>query len=136
MHIIDLLMKKIAAIVSSLGFLATAQSAFADIIIRITPPSQSIPAQSGDISLMITNAIKIIFVVALLLVLIMLIIGAVQWIVSGGDKEAVGKARGRIIAALVGLVILALAFLIASVAGTILGIGSILNFTIPTLLSP
>ena len=65
----------------------------------------------------------------------MLITGAFNWITSGGDKENVGKARSRIINALIGLLVLALAFLIARVAGQIVHI-DIFNLKIPSLDQP
>lgn len=51
----------------------------------------------------------------------MLLIGGVQWIMAGGDKEGTEKARKRITAALVGLAIVfsayALLFIIQSLFG-------------------
>lgn len=123
-------MKKVAAVITSLGFLASATSAFAAITIRITP-TQGIPGGTS-LGLILSNALTIIFVVAAFAVLFMLIIGAFQWITSGGDKEAVGRARGRITHALIGLAILALAFLIVTVVGQILNI-DILSGRIPSL---
>lgn len=71
----------------------------------------------------ITNIISLAFIVALILVLIMIIWGAIEWITSGGDKENVGKARGKIINALVGLAVLAVAFALFRFAGQFLGFG-------------
>lgn len=129
-------MKKIASLVSSVGFLTIAQKAFADVTIAVVAPGGIIPATTplGDI---ISNLVKIAFVVASLLVLAMLIFGGIQWIISGGDKEAVGKARSRIIAALIGLAVLALTFLIINIIGNILGIGNIFgDLRLPTLTNP
>lgn len=84
----------------------------------------------GDV---ISNALLIVFIAAGLAVLVYLIIGAFKWITSGGDKEAIGKARGTIVNALIGLAILALAFFITVLFGQILNI-NILNFgELPTL---
>jgi len=82
----------------------------------------------------LSNALTIVFIIAALAVLFMLIFGAFQWIVSGGDKEAVAKARGRIVAALVGLAVLALAVLIVRVVGQLVGINVLdSSAIIPTL---
>lgn len=78
----------------------------------------------------ISNIITIAFAVAVLVVLVMLVLGAFEWITSGGDKEAVGKARNRIINALIGLAILAIAFALANVAGQFVGL-DLRNLTIP-----
>lgn len=85
--------------------------------IKIEQPKQGF----GDIGTFISNIITLAFIVALIVVLIMLIWGAFEWIVSGGDKEAVGKARGRIINALIGLAVLAVAFALFRFAGQFLG---------------
>ena len=69
------------------------------------------------------------------MVLAFLVWGAFDWITSGGDKEAVGKARSKIINALVGMAVLAIAFAIFSLAGQFLGF-STTNFTIPTPPAP
>jgi hypothetical protein len=59
--------------------------------------------------------------------------GAVKWITSGGDKEAVSAARKKIVAALVGLVILAVSFLVLSLIGLFIGINPIKDLKIPGL---
>lgn len=129
-------MKKIAALVTSVsGFFASATAVFAQVNIKITPPPGAIDPGT-ELSVIISNALRIVFAAALILVLIFLIIGAFQWITSGGDKEAVGKARSRITSALVGLAILALAFVIVQVVAQILGISSILNFSLPRIDQP
>lgn len=81
---------------------------------------------------LLTNAIQIIFIVAALLVLIMLLWGGIQWILSGGEKEKIATARGRIINALVGLAILALSFVILKVIGGVIGFDIFQPFTLPT----
>lgn len=79
----------------------------------------------------VTNVLVLAFGIAILVVLVMLIWGAFEWITSGGDKEAVGKARNRIINALIGLAVLAVAFALARVAAQFLGF-DLLNIAIPT----
>lgn len=116
------------------GFLLTSVTVFAQsgVPIRIVPPQSGINP-STPVGLLLSNALTIIFVVAALAVLFMLIIGAFQWITSGGDKEKVGKARDRITQALVGLAVLALAFLITVVVGQVLNINILKMDSIPTL---
>lgn len=125
-------MKKIIALSSVVGYLFTPVSALASIDVTVTPPKQGVSPTTplGDV---ISNALTIIFIFAALAVLFFLVIGAFQWITSGGDKEKVGNARKGIVAALVGLALLALAFLIVNIVAQILGFGSLTQFTIPTL---
>lgn len=79
----------------------------------------------------IQKTMTLAFIIAVILVLAFLIWGAFEWITSGGDKEAVGKARNRIINALIGLAVLAIAFALFQVAGQFLGF-NVLDFNIPT----
>lgn len=132
-------MKKIAATIASFGFLSLATSALAagtTKVIQITQPvGTGIPYGTG-LDVILRNLLVLVFSIAALLVLIMLIIGAIQWILSGGDKEAYGKARERITHALIGLAILALAFLIVNQVATIVGFGDIFKLKIPALDAP
>lgn len=61
--------------------------------------------------------IILILTIAVVLSLILLIIGGIQWSTSGGDKEKITSARGRIIAAIIGLLIVFLAWAIYGVLG-------------------
>lgn len=119
-------MKKLVFLGSAIiSFLAPIQVLAAEI--QIGAPEGGFKSLSNAIS----NFITIALVVAIILVLIMLIIGAYEWITSGGDKEAVAKARNRILNALIGLVILAVAFALARLAGQVTGF-NITNLVIPT----
>lgn len=81
------------------------------------------------------NTIALLFTVGALGFIIMFVWGAVDWILSGGDKEKIAGARKRIVTAITGLVLLGLAFAITSVIGHLLGIDSLrlLEFSIPKL---
>lgn len=94
--------------------------------INITKPTQGFASLGNAVS----NILTIAFTVAILVVLVMLIWGAFEWITSGGDKDTVGKARGRIINALIGLAVLAVAYALARVAAQFLGF-DIGNITVP-----
>jgi hypothetical protein len=67
-------------------------------------PSNAIPA-----------IISFIFVIAIIIALFYLIWGGFKWLISGGDKTAVGAAREHIIAAIIGLVIIFLAYFILNI---------------------
>jgi hypothetical protein len=125
-------MKKVtAAIASVAGYLSLAGSALA---LQVnTPTNMGIDPKTAP-STILTSALTIVYIVAALLVLFFLIQGAFKWITSGGDKDAIGKARGAIVNALIGLAILALAVVIVIVVGKILNINILGNFTIPNLM--
>ncbi|MCX7997056.1 MAG: hypothetical protein N2691_04895 [Patescibacteria group bacterium] len=53
----------------------------------------------------LTFVIRVFFVIAGLVALVYLLLGAFEWITSGGDEEAVGSARKKITAAIVGVIL-------------------------------
>lgn len=122
-------MKKIIAGVASIGTYISlfVKPALADVNLNIQPPKQGYK----DLGEFVGNVLNLAFGFAVLVVLVMLVWGAFEWISSGGDKDAVGKARGRIINALIGLAVLAVAYALAKVAAQFLGFGSISNIKIP-----
>lgn len=61
---------------------------------------------------LIPSLIGFAFVAGTLIFFFMLLIGAIQWITSGGDKGNLEAARGRISSALVGIIVLFAVFAI------------------------
>lgn len=84
-----------------------------------------------DLGLFIGNVLTILFAVAVFVLLFMIIYALVSAGGGGADKEAVGKARGTVINALIGLAVLAVAFALAQVAGNFLGFNNITTIIIP-----
>ncbi|OGM09774.1 hypothetical protein A2W13_01170 [Candidatus Woesebacteria bacterium RBG_16_36_11] len=50
------------------------------------------------------------FVVGVIIFVFIMIIGAIQWISSGGDKASVEAARGKVMNAIIGLIVLFVVF--------------------------
>jgi hypothetical protein len=73
------------------------------------------------------------FIIGVIVFFFVLIIGAIQWISSGGDKQALEGARGKISNALIGLVILFATFAIIKLIETFFGF-SILTLDIGGLI--
>lgn len=102
-----------------------------DVIGTITPPQElndivnnpdgtrRNPSQA--LGLIISNLVKIVYAVAGILLLFMLIYGAIQWMTSGGSKEGIQTAQKRIVAAIVGFILLALAALVANLIARVTG---------------
>lgn len=92
---------------------------------KITAPSPIQPlvakGGAGGISFILSRVVGLIYAVAALVFVFMVIFSAFQWITSGGEKEAVGKAQSRLTYALIGIVLLALTFVFANVVGQITG---------------
>jgi hypothetical protein len=75
--------------------------------------SITIQIQEGDLGFKIpgladilTFVIRIFFVIAGLVALLYLLLGAFSWITSGGEEEAVAKARQKITAAIIGVILI------------------------------
>jgi len=72
------------------------------------------PLQWDNICDAISQILNIIFGLAGAIAVIFLVMGGVQYMTSGGDKVGVEQARGRITAAVVGLIIVLGAVLVVN----------------------
>ena len=59
-----------------------------------------------NITEILTFIFRFFFILAGLIALVYLLLGALAWITSGGNKESVDKAREKIQAAIVGLILI------------------------------
>ncbi len=145
------LMRKLITVASSgfISLLSLPAIAFADHIVgHPTPPIPTgiiqcptgqfgnLCIQGNDLGKLISSGLTFIFVIATIVALGWLIYGAFKWIVSGGDKTAVEEARNHITAAIVGLVIVFLAYFILSMVIYFFTGLSLQNITLPTLTIP
>ena len=85
--------------------------------------------EAGDL---VSGALQFILVSAAIIFFLMLVVGGVKWIISGGDKAHTEGARNQITAALVGLVIVFSAWAIASLVNAFFGI-NIFDLTIKSI---
>ena len=116
MCMINLMKKKLlASTIAALSFLSLAPLAFAQIVTCPLAPFTVLCFHKGDLAGIIGAAVTFIFFVAVIVALFYLLFGAVRWVFSGGDKAAIESARGTIVAAIVGLIILFLTFLLINV---------------------
>ncbi len=67
-------------------------------------------------------ALAFALVVLVILALIFIISGGIDWITSEGSKEKVEKAKAKITYAVIGLILAFLAFFILSIIGSIFGL--------------
>lgn len=128
-------MKKISTIAAETAvFLSLlVPKAFAQTTFDIKPTG-IIKAGDKTIPQIVTFIVAIVSAVAILATLVYLVWGAIKWITSGGDKTKVEAARGQIVAAIIGFVIVVLSFIILNVVATLLGLGNVFSgITIPTL---
>ena len=87
-----------------------------------------------DILQIVRAVIRFILLIAFVLAFIFLLLGGLRWITAGGDEKSVAGARGMITAALIGLVIVLLAFAIIKLVETFFGVTIISGtLVIPTV---
>lgn len=98
-----------------------------DLFGKIQPPD-SIKKFAGTdntgaagISKFLSNLIILIYSIAAVVLIFMLIWGAFDWLMSGGDKEKIQSAWNKIINAIIGIILFAVAFGIISVLGQFTG---------------
>src|SRR3990167_5978780 len=117
-----------------ISYSSLAAPAFAAIDAGVKTPEGStvIPAETS-IGQIVGFLVAFIIVIAFLAALLYIVIGAFQWITSGGDKQKVADARNHIIAAIIGLIVIALSFVIINVVLQALGLGDLRNLKILTL---
>ncbi len=136
-------MKKISALTLSVAsYLTLVPSAFAAADFGIVSPcaedtglnfSALCNIGAGGVGGLISNIITLLFLVAILLAIGFLVYGGIKWISSGGDKGKVEAARGTIVAALVGLVLVFLSYFIINLVAQFFGLGGLSDFQIPVL---
>ncbi len=73
------------------------------------------------ISNFLNAAIILIYIIAAITVVFMLLWGAIEWILSGGDQEKLENAQKRITNAIIGIVLLAIVFAILQFVGIFTG---------------
>jgi len=81
----------------------------------------------------VPGIISILFIVALVIAVIYLIWGGIKWIMSGGDKAALEQARGHVIAAIVGLVVIFLTYFILNLVLNIFLGNNAGGYSLPSL---
>lgn len=121
-------MKKIVSAVAATGaLLLSFAPAFAQNLSVQKPPG----IQIDDLGKFISAGVGLIFIVAGILVFVFLVWGGIQWMTSGGDKQATEAARNRITAALIGLGIIAVSWALVAIIGKFFGF-SLTNISVPT----
>ena len=96
--------------------------------IQVPPP----PGGFQDITDAISNIMKLVFIVAIVLLLFYFIWGGIKWLTSGGDKAQTEAARSHLTAAIIGFAIVALAYAIVRFIGSFFGIDIFGKWEIPT----
>lgn len=106
----------------------------ADDTISLNPSAGSpfTPLTGLKPSLYVVTAVNILLGGAGVLAFLYLLLGGVQWITAGSDKDAVEKARRKILQALTGLIIVFSAYAILFVIRILFNV-NLIQFTITNL---
>lgn len=81
---------------------------------------------------LIANVFTVIITLIGLAAFVMFIIGAVRWLISGGNSSNVDKARNTMTYAVIGVVIALSAFIVINLIAGFTGVETIKTFRIPT----
>jgi len=116
---------------------AAAQAAISDTLANkgACPPAPfNILCGLGSSQTVIGATVNLLFVVAIIIAVIFLIYGGIRWIMSKGEKEKVEESRNHVVAAIVGLIMILLAYFIINLVISFFGLGgSISALKLPQL---
>lgn len=79
------------------------------------------PTGSEGISSLLSNLIQLFYSLAAVVLIFMLLWGAYDWITSEGQKEKLESAKNKIINAIIGIILFAVAFAVIQVIGQFSG---------------
>lgn len=133
--------KKLAALTSLVTFLSLTGMAYAQQQL-INPGSGFVNPGTTTATQSVSNTTTLVvnglFTLGAILAVVYLILGGVRWITSRGDKNGVEAARRQIVAAIIGLIVVAVAFFALNIVFGLLGANNPLkgNFELPTLTNP
>lgn len=100
-----------------------APSQIGDIFGKIMAPQaiQKLGFGAKGISTFLSNLITLIYSLAAVVLILMLLWGAWDWLTSEGDKEKLESAKRKLINAAIGILLFAVAFAVIQVLGTFTG---------------
>lgn len=85
------------------------------------PALEDLGFGSIGISSFVNALIRLIYMLAAVIFVFMLLWGAIEWLMSGGDKEKVGSAQKRLTNAIIGIILLGVVFAILDLIGIFTG---------------
>jgi len=89
-------------------------------------PGTSLQESTGAIERIISNVLVVVTVVAGLSFILYFLLGGLNWIIAGGDKGKIEKAKGMMTNGAIGMIVIAVSYTITYIVGKALGI-DILN---------
>lgn len=125
--------KTISSLWLAAGAMAgSAINAFAADSVNLNATGKFVTLGNITITSLVSGAIRLVLILASLIFFFMLVWGGIQWMMSGGDKNAAEQARSKITNALVGLVIVFSAWAIMALIKSLFGVDIMGGLEIPT----
>ncbi len=84
--------------------------------------TQQLPNADGNLGSALSTVITAVMAIGVLAAFIYIVMGAFEWITSGGEKGKVESARNKITGAIIGLIVLASVFVIILLVQNFLGV--------------
>lgn len=110
-------MKKIVGLLSGVGALVVTKTAYA---VSFYDPSQTLGLGSADLQQTVIGLIQWVLGFLGLIAVIMILIGGFKWMTAGGNEEKIESAKKLLTSAIIGLVIVLLAWAIVLFALSVL----------------
>ena len=116
-------MKLSTKITSATGSALLALATQAGVVMAAVPEITVDPGTgyATNFGAMFSSFLNIVMLIAAVLVFAFLIMGGIEWITSGGDKNKAESARNKITSAVIGLVIVAASYAIVNLVVQFLG---------------
>ncbi len=89
---------------------------------NILPTAKTGVEHNQQFANIIGSLLSAVMVIALILVLLYLVWGAIGWITAGGDSSKVNEARNKMVQAVIGIIVLAATLAIFSFVQYFLGV--------------
>jgi hypothetical protein len=102
----NLLIQLVSFLILSGIFVFYTHPAFATLTATVKVDQNALGFRIPNLADILTFIIRAFFVIAGLAALFFLLLGAFGWVTSGGDEEAVGAARSKITAAVIGVILI------------------------------
>ena len=126
-------------IVSGIVFLYSASPALAQTVawsgVCVGGSGTDLAADVATISgieCLIANVFTVIITLIGLSAFVMLVVGSLRWLASGGNSSALDKAKGTMTYAVVGIVVSLSAFIVLNLIAGFTGVEDITRFSIPS----
>jgi len=100
------------------------------------PESLAKEDTASGFNLLMSNIITTFITISGILLLFYFIISAIRWITASGDSDKLKEARDSMLNAIIGFVIVVIAYFFVGLIGGILGIDGILTPSFPFLRPP